>query len=451
VSNGNHAYTFALYREGDKQRLADAALRIANSLFETDPASAMDYFQRAITAGLDSVRVRAIGELFEEWSAPPDSGGDASCLSGGAPFDRVAHVIGCLRPGESSTEYLRLLVSSLRKQGIASTVFTTEWAASWFFNEDVARLSERVDIEADVKIASAQGDFLRRAEGIAGELRASGIPVAFFHASLAEQITARVASMRVVPVQVNVNHGMEMDADLFDGRIHLFENGRRRTRFTCRSEWIPPASDIQDRLKVTVPVTLHAMGLDSASSISATFGNLDWNSHSVYVRMVGEILNRFPDHVHLFGGTGNVKAIRSYLHGEGVLPRVRFLGDVRDVAPLVSLMDVYLAPFPCAGDRAVLDVMGAGKPVVVLKFSPDSNYNSAAELVGIPELTAASEGSYIDIADRLLRNPEFRRSQGQAVAERFQAEFLPVHLGERYTDFVERLVRVLAPLRGAVL
>src|SRR5437016_11762007 len=52
----NHAYTIALYRTGDKPRLAEAAFRVASLLLEHDPASEMDYFQRALFAGLVSQR-----------------------------------------------------------------------------------------------------------------------------------------------------------------------------------------------------------------------------------------------------------------------------------------------------------------------------------------------------------------------------------------------------------
>src|SRR5207244_9208620 len=48
----NHAYTLALYHADDKPRLADVAFRVANSILEHDPASAMDYFQRALFADL---------------------------------------------------------------------------------------------------------------------------------------------------------------------------------------------------------------------------------------------------------------------------------------------------------------------------------------------------------------------------------------------------------------
>jgi predicted O-linked N-acetylglucosamine transferase (SPINDLY family) len=315
------------------------------------------------------------------------------------PVNRVAHVAGC--PGNALSAYLKILVSSLRKQGIESTIFTTEPA----------------DIEAEVQSASR----------IAEELRSSGIEIAFFHASLNDQITTRVASMRPAPVQINVNHGEELDAAVFDGRIDLFESARQQ------SEWIPPASDIETRLQVVSPVTRTEMGLDSASSISATFGNLGDSAGNGFLGALSEIMKRFPSHFHLFAGSGNVRAIRSFLHSEGVLPRVRFLGQVGDVAPLFNMVDVYLASFPNGEVTSVLEAMGAGKPVVVLRGNP------AAKLVNVADLIAPGAANYVEVADRLLRNSALRATQGHAVLERFRAEFRPERLGERYKAFLDSL------------
>jgi len=429
----NHAYTLALYRAGDKARLADVAFRVADSLLEHDPASALDYFQRALFAGLDVQRVRRIGQIFETWAVPP--GGQVR----GEAVNRVAHVVGCLLPGHAPTPYVKMLVSSLKLQGIASTIFTTEWAASWFFNPAGVPQSQGMPIDAEVKIASVEGDFIERAARIAQDIRESGIKVAFFHSSLTEQITARVAALRPAPIQINVDHGTEMDADLFDGHIHLFQNALERTRFSRWSQWIPLASDIEARLEMSEPVTRQSMGLESASTVSATFGNLQKVAGSGYLRVLSEIMQRFPKHFHIFAGEGNVKAVRSHLHSEGVLPRIRFLGHIADVAPILGMIDVYLASFPHSGGHSILEAMGAGKPVVVLRFPPDSQYNSGAELVGVRELIAPGEADYIDIADRLLRSQDFRVAQGRTMLDRFRAEFRPKHLGERYKAFLENL------------
>lgn len=431
----NHAYTLALHHAGEKPRLADVSFRVANSMVQHDPASAMDYFQRAMLGGLEPQRVRRIGEIFEEWAAPRTPPG----LNG--RIGHVGHVVGCMLPGHAPTQYVKMLAASLNLQGVQSTIFTTEWAASWFFNPTGVPQSVPMDVEATVNVASVEGDFIERAQRVSDAIRASGIKVVFFHASLAEQITARVAAFRPVPFQVNVNHGTEMDADMFDGFIHLFQNAMERTRYASHpSEWIPLASDIESRLQMCEPITRQSMGLESAGAVSATFGNLYKVAGPGYLKALAEIMKRFPRHFHLFAGAGNVRAMRSILHAEGVLSRVRFLGHVSDVAPLLESIDIYLASFPHSGGHSLLEAMGAGKPIVVLRFPPDSHYNSGAELVGLKELIAPGEADYVEIADRLLRNPALREKLGQSMKDRFRQEFRPARLGERYAEFISRLV-----------
>ena len=251
----NNAYTLALHLAGDKSRLADVVFRVGKMLLPLDPASALDYFHRALFAGLDGNRSRQIGEVFEEWSEAvreEDGGGEPS-----GPIRSVAHVVGCLLPGHAPSIYLQSLTRSLNSHGIASTVFTTEWASSWFFNPKDVGQSQQLDIDADMRIASVEGDFFERAERVADAVRQSGCGAAFYHASLAEQITARVAALHPASVQVNVNHGGEMAAALFDASIHLFHNALERTQFPDRQNtWIPLASDIEARLDATPPADL---------------------------------------------------------------------------------------------------------------------------------------------------------------------------------------------------
>jgi predicted O-linked N-acetylglucosamine transferase (SPINDLY family) len=382
---------------------------------------------------LDSTRLRRIGEIFESWASPKAETRVAW------PVKQVAHVVGSVSADHAAAHYVKLLAASLKLQGIESVVFSTEWAASWFIHPPNAQPSESLRMETDTRIASVDGDFSERAAGISAAIRGSGIPVAFYHAGLTEQITARVAALRPAPIQVNVSHGSEMDADLFEARIHLYQSALTRTRFPVQAEWIPPVSDIEDRLQLVQPVTRRSMGLESAGSVSATFGDLSKAAGSGYLRVLSEIMKRFPKHFHFFAGPGNVKAIRSYLHSENVLSRVRFLGNLSDVAPLVDSVDVYLASFPDSGPHFLLDAMGAGKPVVVLKHTPDSEGSAGAELVGLRELIAPGEADYIEIADGLLRSPALRRQRGEAMRLRFRHEFRPQRLGEKYQALIRQL------------
>jgi len=419
----NHAYTLALYRSGEKARLAQVAFRIGDSLVDTDPGSAMDYFQRAFVAGpdaLDGAQMRRLAQIFDLWTVPKDSSVPAVAL----PIRKVAHVVGSLAISHPRAAYLCLLVRSLQEQGVASATFTTETSSSWFVNPAGSSDAAHVPVEGEVRIASTEGDFNERAQRIAAEIRASGVAVAFFHGGLDEQITARVATLRPAPIQVHVGRRGETVAAPFGVQAGLL-----------------PVSDIEHRMQVNPPNTRQSMGLESAGSISATFGDLGKMGGSGYLQALGQILQRFSKHFHLFAGSGDVKAIRAYLHAEGVLPRVRFLGPMSDVAPVMGVVDVYLAPFPHPGDERLLDAMGAGKAAVALRYPAGTPYNSSAELLGVPELLASREAEYAEIAMRLIRDREARESAAAAVLRRFQKEFHPSSLGPRYLRLVEEAAK----------
>jgi hypothetical protein len=415
----NHAYTLALYRSGEKARLAQVAFRVGESLVDTDPGSAMDYFQRVFLAGpdgLDAAQQRRLAEIFELWTLPKDPSAGAIAR----PIRKVAHVIGSLAASHPPAAYLRMLVRSLKHHGVASVVFTTEWSASWFVNPAASLDAQNLEVDGEVQIASAEGDFNERAQRIATAIRASGVDVAFFHGGLDEQITTRVATLRPAAVQVYVGGRGETVAAPFDVQAGIL-----------------PASDIEDRMQANPPNTRQSMGLESAGSVSATFGELSKVGGSGYLQALGQILQRFSKHFHLFAGSGDVKAIRAYLHAEGVLPRVRFLGPMSDVAPVLGAVDIYLASFPQPGDKRLLDAMGAGKAAVALRYPAGTPYNSSAELLGVPELIASRETEYAEIAMRLIRDREARELAAAAVSTRFAKEFHPSSLGPRYLRLLE--------------
>jgi hypothetical protein len=124
----------------------------------------MDYFQRALLGGLDAACVRHIADIFEQWAAERPK---LKSASRSRRITKVAHVIGCLSEDYAAARQLRLLVKSMDAAGVQSQVFTTEWAASWFFNPSGNVQSKSPQMVDNAVLASVQGTFLERAERIA--------------------------------------------------------------------------------------------------------------------------------------------------------------------------------------------------------------------------------------------------------------------------------------------
>jgi hypothetical protein len=346
---------------------------------------------------------------------------------------RVAHVVGCISNEHSPGRFALLLSKSLRQQGIESKVFTTEWAASWFVNPAGMPISQPADPADDVRVGGVSGNFVQRAENIASAIREWGAHVAFYHANLGEQITARVAAFRPAPIQVNVVNDEEMDSALFEGCIHLRSRGLTSTHHASEvADWIPPSSDIGERLAALPQNMRQLMALDNADTVSSTFGDLASATDPKFLDMLVGVLSTFPNHFHLFAGSGDVKTIRAHLHAEGVLSRVRFMGPMSESASVMAVSDVYFAPFFDAdAEGALIEAMGAGKPIIVMG-------KEAGDLLGIPELTARNEAGYRQIVQRLLSQPGERKRYSEKVAKRFREEFEPALLSTRYIKFLKR-------------
>ena len=432
----NDAYTLALYRAGEKTRLGFAAIEIGDSLLESNPALAMDYFQRAfLGGGLDAACLRYIGEIFESWAAPKLSATGSS----GKPLKKVAHVVGSNQPDHEPARHVALLIESLRQQGVESQVFTTEWASSWFFNTNGIP-AQSPDVLRGAIVASTEGNFVERAERVAAAIRAADVEAVFYHADLNEQITARVAAFRPATLQVNVAYGVGMDADLFNGFVHLKKQGMAASHHSTEPRvWIPAPSDIAERVRACPPDMRQLMGLGAAETVSATLGGLQEVSEPKYLHAVTGLLKVFPNHYHLFAGSGDVKALRAALHADGVLPRVRFLGSIADRASVMAVTDLYLCPFKRFDESPLLEAMGAGRPCIAAKNSSDPTQNSAAEILSVPELIADSDAAYLQIAQGLLRDAEARKRAAGLVSMRFESEFSSELLGRKYVEFLSRI------------
>lgn len=431
----NHAYTVALHQAGDQDAVFEASADIARRLVRKNPSLALDYFQRAAFFGEDPVLVREACEIQERLAVPAPKGPER------IRTDRVAHVIGCFLPGHAPSLYIQLLSKSLAELGVQSHVFTTEWAASWFFNPTGQQQSQPYKINAEVTVGSVDGDFFSRAERVASAIRKEDIDIALYHCGPTEQITVRVAGLHPTPIQVNVNHATEVDADLFDGFAHLFQNGLERARFEHRlSRWIPLISDIEDRLAAATPKSRKDLDIEAATTVSGTFGNL-FKTSPDYLDAVSAILRRFPNHYHVVAGSGDAEPLRSAFEAAGVLSRVRLLGYFDEVAPFLDTIDLYLNTFPISGGQSVLEPMAAGKPVVIRRYPTTSHFNAGAELSGIPAMIADSDEDYVQTAARLIESPDLRAKYGKQLQQRFQAEFRPEDLGRKYLDFFQELIR----------
>lgn len=117
-----------------------------------------------------------------------------------------------------------------------------------------------------------------------------------------------------------------------------------------------------------------------------------------------------------------------------------------DVKALLSVTDVYLDTYPFSGSISVIDPLELAVPPVAWAGETHHSRMAAALLkeLGMTDLIADDETSYIAKAVELGSSPEIRRRTREQLRERVARKpaFIdPVRYGERLGSLLERLVR----------
>jgi glycosyltransferase involved in cell wall biosynthesis len=122
----------------------------------------------------------------------------------------------------------------------------------------------------------------------------------------------------------------------------------------------------------------------------------------------------------------------------GIRDQVIFTGFRRDVADLLSLLDIYVLPSRDEGlGTSIIEAMAMGLPVV------------ASNVGGIPEAVTKESGvivppgnpdSLAEALKRLVEDNQRRKALGKAASERARTEFSVKRLIDRTVNLYERLL-----------
>ncbi|MGL5062755.1 MAG: glycosyltransferase, partial [Microcoleus sp.] len=101
---------------------------------------------------------------------------------------------------------------------------------------------------------------------------------------------------------------------------------------------------------------------------------------------------------------------------------VKQLPSRADVKEFLQLADVYLDSYPYAGATSLIDPLQVGLPTVVVEGNALRFRQGAAMLreLGIPDLIARDETSYIQLAVSLATNPQVRQQKRQEIQQKMQ-------------------------------
>ncbi|MCK9250951.1 MAG: hypothetical protein M0P31_18470 [Solirubrobacteraceae bacterium] len=164
-----------------------------------------------------------------------------------------------------------------------------------------------------------------------------------------------------------------------------------------------------------------------------------------FASIVRTLVERIPDLVHVAVGPGPAEAAAGLVPEH---PRVRALGTLDDIGPVLAAADLMLDTWPISGATALLDGAAAGLTTVSLGDpSPDAE-GSVRVPDGMLGGAVVVEGTVDALVDRtvaLLGDPDERARRGAAL-RRYVAD---VHGPDGWLAAMERAVGVAVAHRGA--
>jgi glycosyltransferase involved in cell wall biosynthesis len=186
----------------------------------------------------------------------------------------------------------------------------------------------------------------------------------------------------------------------------------------------------------------HRLGISQQAFVVGTVGRLaPEKNQAALIDSLAELRRRGIEAVLLLIGQGRLRSeLEQRAEAQGVRPQVIFAGQLTDVRPALSAMDVFVLPSTRVEtfSNAALEAMSMGTPVVL------SDIGGATEMV-----SNGVEGFTLDRAELASRlaplladlhaNAELRQRMGRAARERVLREFSHSCMVAGYSDLIDEL------------
>ncbi len=375
----------------------------------------------------------------------------------------IGHLIGLISPGHAPTKMILNELRNINHNQFGMHIFTTEWAANWFFSahipddlqshyEDLNNMI-KTDLKTKLFINEIKDDFLTRSIQICKSIIENKIDILVVNATDSEAITLMVALIKPVPVMLNAVHGGAMFINNFDGIIQL-----QKDDFIKDTEipqyYISITSDIQfeDSRQQDVKARRALEKLKSLKEkyiFTGTFGSLFKVDNEQYISTIGSFLQKHDAVFHVFVGWGDFDTLRTKFEKYNVGDRIIYVGFQKNIKPFMEIVDVYLASFPYPGHTCELECMALGKPVVSMAWQEGHHYNSGARVVGLTECIAPPNNyeRYKQIAHNFINNKILRHKIGKELQERFNNEFSPLIRTSKVEELYKNMMADISALK----
>ncbi|HEY6524089.1 MAG TPA: glycosyltransferase [Solirubrobacteraceae bacterium] len=334
---------------------------------------------------------------------------------------------------------------------VCSTRFATPEASESLADAGVSHISLRRTGKLDVY----------RLGGLAMLLRLGRFDVIHAHMFGSNVWGTVLGKLCNVPVIIAHEHNWSYSGELMRRTIDRHVIARYATRFVAVSEsnrtrmieleGIPaekvlvlPTAYIPHR--VTEPTDIRAeLGLAPDARIIGVVATLRVEKAlEVMISAAAQVIQKFPDaHLVIAGDGPQRESLEAQVTSMGLTGHVHFLGERRDVTPLLQTVDVGALSSDWEGmPLFVLECMATGTPVVATNVGglPEIVEDDRTGLLVPPRDPAALAAAI----SALLADPERGRLLAATAAERMD-DFTIETVAHRFADLYEQLVSDAAP------
>ena len=143
-----------------------------------------------------------------------------------------------------------------------------------------------------------------------------------------------------------------------------------------------------------------------------------WDEKGTYWRLVKQILDKHKDVVFLFATKSNLKgdaAIKSFIKENGYENRFFYINFRQDIFQVFAHCNIYMGTCPFSG--SLMSQLAAINAKPILQYydpgTPDDETEQALCINEKFNISFQSELDFMEEADRLVLNPEYRKTQGE--------------------------------------
>jgi glycosyltransferase involved in cell wall biosynthesis len=334
---------------------------------------------------------------------------------------------------------------------VCSTRFATPEASESLADAGVSHISLRRTGKLDI----------HRLGGLAMLLKLGRFDVIHAHMFGSNVWGTVMGKLCSVPVIIAHEHNWSYSGELMRRTIDRHVIARYATRFVAVSEsnrtrmieleGIPPEKVLVLPTayiphRVTEPTDIRAeLGLAPDARIIGVVATLRVEKAlEVMITAVAQVIQRFPDaHLVIAGDGPQRESLEAQVASMGLTGHVHFLGERRDVTPLLQTVDVGALSSDWEGmPLFVLECMATGTPVVATNVGglPEIVEHDRTGLLVPPRDPAALAAGI----SALLADPERGRLLAATAAERLH-DFTIDTVALRFADLYEQLVSDAAP------